>query len=142
QPDYNLSGDVVVPNDVGLAVAVDVARAGDQPAASRRHRARRATAREHSRAIHQPDHIIPGVSVAPKNVAPTVAIEVTGGDDGPAKRHRTNRAAADHGRAVDQPDHRFSGVAVAPENVALAIAIEIALADDAPDGRHRTKRAA
>src|SRR5262249_46829510 len=126
--------------DVGLAVAVNVAGAGDRPPAHRRHRANRATA-DHAREVHQPDHHLPRGLVVPKDVALTVAVEVTGADDGPVGRNGTGRAGAEDAE-VNLPDHPLPGGAVAQEDVVEAGTAEGALSHDRPGVRGRPKRAA
>src|SRR5262249_62143501 len=75
QPDHRLAGGAVAPEDVGKAVAVEVALADDRPRAS--HRTWR-TASDHEGAIHLPEHHEPAAAVAPQDVALEVAVEVVG----------------------------------------------------------------
>src|SRR5581483_3164899 len=138
-PDRDLAGRVVAPENVLLAVAVEVADAGDTPTRIRRHRGAAGghrVAGHDGRAIHGPDHER-AVAVAPEDVASGVAVEVAGAGDTPgcAGRHRNaahiDDAARQDGRAVHAPD-REQPVAVAPERVGGAVAGEIGDRGDVP----------
>src|SRR5262249_29413352 len=66
QPDHCLPSARVEPEDVALAIAVEVAGAGDRPWAW--HRTGRAAA-DHARAVEQPDQRLPGDGVVPEDIA-------------------------------------------------------------------------
>src|SRR5262249_2536875 len=80
------------------AISVRPSTALEQPIGPGR--ARRATGREHRRAVDQPDHHLPFVRVLPEDVAVAVRVEVAGFEDVPGAGRRTRQATADHVRAV------------------------------------------
>src|SRR5262249_44253654 len=88
------------------------------------HRTRRAAA-DDVRAIHQPDHHLPGGAVAPEDVGEAIGVEIALADDLPVAGHRPRRTAANDARAIDKPHHRLPGNGVAPEDVAPGISVEI-----------------
>ena len=136
EPDRDVAAGVA-PENVGLAVAVEVAGADDWPRWSGT--LPRPPADDDCRAVHQPDrHVAAGV--APENVAVAVAVEVAGSGDGPDRRHiaETCRSTETAGPFINQIATIAAGVA--PEPVGLAVAVEVALADDRPVGRHRAER--
>src|SRR6185295_15232483 len=114
----------VAPQDVALAVAVEVTGCDDLPVvvAARARRVRFADLRP---TVHEPDGH-GAVEVAPQDVALAVAVEVTRCEDLPgvvAARARRVRFA-DLRPTVHEPDgHRAVGVA--PQDVALAVAVEV-----------------
>src|SRR5262249_17555865 len=75
QPDHNLSGRGIVPEDVALAVAVEIAGSGDGKGAPRR--TGRAAA-DHRAAVQEPDNDLSGRGVVPEDVALAVAIKMAG----------------------------------------------------------------
>ena len=128
----------VLPQDVGLAVAVEVAGALDLPARPRIERADGTHGHGFMPSISQ----IAGVpSLLPQDVGLAVAVEVAGVLDLPA-RPRIERADGTHGHGVDavhQPDRRRA-VAALPQDVGLAVAVEVAGVLDLP-ARPRIERA-
>src|SRR5208282_251155 len=104
-PDRHVAGRVV-PENVGLAVAVEVAGADDRPAGGGRHGGDvRGGGVQDRGAVHQPDRHIAG-RVAPENVAHAVAVEVAGADDRPGGRHGgdVRRGGVQDRGAVHLPD--------------------------------------
>src|SRR5439155_26898623 len=71
-----LPGARVSPQDVGLAIAVEVADACDLPVQIG-HRAQIPLACEYLRAVHRVEVVLAGRSIAPQDVGPEVGVEVT-----------------------------------------------------------------
>ena len=73
QPDVDLAAGAVPPQDVGIAVAIEVADALNDPV---RGDVADATAARDRRPVHQPEIQLAGAAVPPQNVGFAVAIEV------------------------------------------------------------------
>src|SRR5208282_415348 len=131
QPDRHVAGRVA-PENVAIAVAVEVAGADDRPGAGRHGADVRGGGIQDRGAVHQPDRHVAG-RVVPEQVGPTVAVEVAGADDRPGGRHGgdVRRGGVQDRGAVHLPDRHVAG-RVVPENVGFAVAVEVALADDRP----------
>src|SRR5262249_30877200 len=67
QPEHDLPGRGVVPDDVAEAVAVEIAGADDEPGARRR--TGRAAGGQYRRAVHEPEHNLPRRGIVPEDVA-------------------------------------------------------------------------
>src|SRR2546425_1134380 len=119
----------VAPEDVALAVRIEVAGLDDVPVG--RH-SRVATTLRHADAVHQPHRDRTGVVVAPENVALAVTVEVAGADNDPIGGDGAGASALLEGEAIHQPDPDRAAGAVVPENVRHAVAVEVARADDLP----------
>ncbi len=104
----------VAPENVALAVAVEVAGLDDQPVGG--HRAE-GPGLCHDPAVHQPDRHV-AAAVAPEDVALAVAVEVAGSDDAPVGGHRGGETCGFDLHAVHEPDRHAAVTKVAPENVA------------------------
>src|SRR5258708_9457900 len=118
-----------MPENVALAVAVEIARLDDRPSCGRRAE----TDGQHElRAVHQPHGHI-AARVTPQDVALAVTVEVAGSGHGPGGGHISDprRIGIQDGGAVHFPDCTVAA-GVAPENVPLAIAVEVAGIDDGP----------
>ena len=76
QPDHGRAI-IVLPENVGVAIAVEVADAHGVPARSR---VRQSPGSNDAGAVHQPDHRC-AVTVLPENVGLAVAVEVAGPRD-------------------------------------------------------------
>src|SRR5712691_9394264 len=115
EPDRHVAAGVA-PQNVAVAVAVEVPGAGDRPGG-------RYVSDPHHlgdlRAVHQPDGHVAG-RVAPQNVALAIAVEVPGAGDRPGGRYISDPHRLGDLRAVHQP-HRHVAVRVMPEDVALAV---------------------
>src|SRR5579864_5478072 len=83
KPDRVIAGRVVVPQDVGLAVCVEVADPRDTPVKIR-HRGGSGTARDRS-PVHEPDRVIAGRAVVPQDVRLAVSVEVADPRDVPVE---------------------------------------------------------
>src|SRR5262249_25256382 len=79
EPDQQLPGGAVAPEEVDKAVAIEVALSDDRPGARRR---TRRPAADHAGAIRQPSHHLPTGRVVPDDVAQAVAVEVMGARGG------------------------------------------------------------
>src|SRR5262249_22806110 len=77
KPDHNLSAGHVAPEDVGIAITIEV------PGPVGRDKSLLRTAADHGSAIHKPDHNLSAGHVAPEDVGIAVAVEVAGPGDGP-----------------------------------------------------------
>src|SRR5213078_4508705 len=83
EPDRVLSGRAVAPQDVDLAVTVEVTRPGEVPVQVRE-RQDRGAARDGA-ADHEPDRVLTGALVVPQDVGLPVAVEITDPDDRPVR---------------------------------------------------------
>ena len=128
--DVVLAGADIPPQDVGFAVAIEVADSGDLPALVG-HLAEVALARLDGQSVHQVDVVVPGGAVPPQDVGLAVAVEIADPGDLPALvGHRADVALrADRGPGHDV-DVVFAGGRIAPQDVRVAIAVEV------PDARH------
>ena len=112
---------VVLPQDVGFAVAVEVARGLDVPAGTRVEGPDRADKRSVV-PIHQP-HRGRAVVVLPDDVGLAVAVEVAPGFDVPG-RPRVAKGTDERGvGAVHQPG-RGRAIVALPQNVGIAVAVQ------------------
>src|SRR5262249_23961270 len=146
QPDQRLPSGVVVPEDVGKPVAVEVADAHDLPVEC--HGRRRAAADyrladvlPRPAAPEHVDHYLPSFGVPPEDVAERITVEVAGAGDRPGacrpRRRRRGDALLDKAGSVvrvtvDQPHQYLAGGAVAPQDVVPSVAVEVALSNDLP----------
>jgi hypothetical protein len=126
------------PQDVRAGVAVEVGQARHLPgqgyAADAAHGAL-------GQAVHQPDHVGPGLPVAPQDIGLGVGVEVAHPGHLPDGRHPADAAQAGPRRAVHQPDHVGPGGRVAPQDVGMVVAVEVARAGDLPVGTGRADAA-
>src|ERR1700724_1652659 len=91
----------VLPQNVGVAVAVEVTDAGDAPARSRVRSNQRLA--ERGGAVHQPDCRL-AIGVLPQDVGIAVAVEVTRADHLPARsRIATDRRLVERRGPVHRP---------------------------------------
>src|SRR5712691_3670707 len=121
----------VAPQDVGLAVAVEVADSHNAPVEVG-HRVDGSVAQNRS-AVHEPDYVLAGRAVAPQDVGLAVPIEVADPRDAPVEICYPGECnVVRNGSAVHEPDYVFAGRAVAPQDVGLAVPIEVADPRDAP----------
>ncbi len=111
-----------MPENVSLAVAVEVAGADDRPRGAYVSDAHgpRGPGAVH---VHQPDRSI-AAAVAPQNVVLAVAVEVALSDERPRGGHGAERARRRDRSAIHQP-RRYVAAGVAPGNIALAVTVEI-----------------
>jgi hypothetical protein len=134
-PDIDLAA-VLTPENVAVAIAVEIVDALDVPIARDR-KAHDSALRLNLLAIHLPDIDLAAAVLTPENVAVAIAVEVTdaldvpiGGDWGVRDSAlRLNLLAIHH-----LPDIDLAAAVLTPENVAVAIAVEIADALDVPIG--------
>src|SRR5262249_15777825 len=142
QPDLRLVGVLVVPEDVRLAVIVEIARGDDAPGQADEGRID-AVLPQHGGTpgqaplAHEPDLGLAGLRVVPDDVAERVAVHVVGADDRVrrADERRTAVLVQDGRASLDaiaghQPDLHLAVLLVVPEDVGTAIAVEIPAADD------------
>src|SRR5688572_7581111 len=97
--DVVLSAGEITPEDIGSAVAVEVAYAHYPPVqiGDRTH----ISFPGDRRAVHQVHVVLAAGRIAPQDVGPAVAVEVAYADDPPVLvRNRTQITLADHRRAV------------------------------------------
>src|SRR5437773_4025971 len=132
QPDVVLAGRGVAPQDVGLAVAVEVA----DPlhlAGLVAHSVDR-TLRGDRETVHQVDVVLAGRGVAPQDIVLAVAVEVADPLHLPARGriHKVDGTLGGGAQPVHQPDVVLASRQVAPQDVGPAVAIEITDAGDGP----------
>ena len=123
----------VAQEDVGPAVAVDVADAGEAPVRVRRQAAQGAAAGGDAGAVHRVVAPAP-VLVAEQHVVPAVAAEVADAGEAPCGVRREVRRFAVAGQRPAAV-HRVAApasVLVAQEDVVPAVAVEVAEAAEAP----------
>src|SRR5882672_3732176 len=140
EPDYVLAGGAVAPQDVGLAVPVEVADPRDAPVEIP-YRTDNMPAQNRS-AVHEPDRDLAGGAVAPQDVGLAVPIEVADSRDAPVEiRCRSEVGSATRNRGViHEPDRVRAGYVVVPQDVGLAISVKVADPYDAPvEIRYRTE---
>src|SRR6266851_3806643 len=125
-----LAGRAVAPQDVGLAVTVEVADSRDTPVEIRNRSEHRAA--RNGGAVHEPDYVLTGRAVAPQDVGLAVSIKVTDSGNAPAEIHLGERGAARNRGGVHEPDRVLAGRAVVPQDVGLAVTVEVADPRDAP----------
>src|SRR6266480_7473517 len=132
QPDVVLAHRDVAPQDVGLAVAIEVADPLHLPrlVAQRVDRTRPGD-RE---TVHQVDVVLAGRGVAPQEVGLAVAVEVADPLHLPARGriHKVDGTLGSGAQPVHQPDVVLAGRGVPPQDVGLAVAVEITDAGDGP----------
>src|SRR5205823_8244809 len=126
QPDVILASRGVAPQDVGLAVAVEVTDPLHLPGlvAQRVDRTRPGD-RE---TVHQPDVVLAGRSIAPQDVGLAIAVEVADPLHLPARGriHEVDGTLGGDAQPVHQPAVILARRGVAPQNVGLAVAVEVA----------------
>src|SRR5918994_792170 len=119
----------MLPEDVGIAVTVGVADAGDLPAAAAVGQA----AGAHERAVlHLPHDDLAGAGIVPQDVVIAIAVEVAGALHLPAGRRVGQAARPNERPLLDLPSHHLAGRAVVPQDVAVAVAVEVAGPLDLP----------
>src|SRR6185295_6676399 len=123
-PDIDSAGGGIAPNNVALAVAVEVTGILDLPVG--RLRGDCALGGEGG-AIHLPDIDLAGGGVAPQDVALAIAVEIPGALDLPVGSPRSGHPRRGDGGAVHVPDIDFAGGVIAPQQVALQVAVEVAI---------------
>src|SRR6185369_269172 len=126
---------VVLPDDVVLAVAVEVAGADDVPAGRDHVPSVGVVAREPAVRLAEPLGER-SIVIAPEHVVPAVAIEVAGPGHMPARRNHVPGIGVVAGEApaavaLRQPFGEGAAV-VAPEDIVLAVPVEVAGADHVP----------
>src|SRR5207302_88281 len=128
QVDIVFASGAVSPQDVGPAIAVEIAHAGHLPG--------RVGLRTHGtlagdrRAVHQLDIVFASRAVSPQDVGLAIAVEVALAGHLPVLVGlRTHGTLAGDRRAVHQPDIVFASRAVSPQDVGPAIAVEIGARD-------------
>src|SRR5882672_6251384 len=132
EPDRVRAGCVVVPQDVGLAVPIEVADSRDAPVEIRC-RSEVGSATRNRGAVHEPDRVRAGYVVVPQDVGLAISVKVADPYDAPVEiRYRTEDGLAQNRGAVHEPDRDLAGGAVAPQDVGLAVSIEVADSRDAP----------
>src|SRR5882672_2957972 len=132
EPDYVLAGGAVAPQDVGLAVPVEVAVPRDAPVEIR-YRSEVGSAARNRGAVHEPDRVRAGCVVVPQDVGLAIPVKVADPYDAPVEvPYRTDNMPAQNRSAVHEPDRDLAGGAVAPQDVGLAVPIEVADSRDAP----------
>src|SRR6185437_14075151 len=125
-PDRRLAARVL-PQDVGMAVAVEVAGSDRVPAWPRNGAHRPAA--DDVAPVHLPDRDLAGASVLPQDVRMAVAIEVAGSDRLPAWPWiGSDHSAADDAGPVHLPD-RGLAVRVLKQDVGQGIGVEIPRSD-------------
>src|SRR5207302_2139363 len=126
-----LSGNRVPPQDVVLAVAVEVADSCHLPVLVG-HRAD-VSLPTYGGSVHEIDIVLASRDVAPQNIRPPIAVEVAGAGDGPAQvRYDTQVPFARHDRcAVHRVDVVLAGRSIAPQDVRAAVGGEIGSQRDA-----------
>src|SRR5207302_467099 len=120
QPNRSLTGRIALPQDVGLAIAVEIADALDMPFIT--HAAWSAEA-DPGRSVHQPDRGLTAV-VLKKDVGFAVAVEIPGALGVPGGIGRADIGAGENVRAVYQPDGCLTAV-VLKEDIGVAVAVEV-----------------
>src|SRR5579863_2724572 len=129
-PDRDLAA-YVLPQDVGKAVAVEVARSDRMPA--RPGIGAHGPAADHVRSVHLPDRGLPGARVLEQDVRVTVVVEVAGSDRLPARPGvDADRPAANHAGPVHFPDRALAAARILEQDVGMAVAVEIAGPDRVP----------
>src|SRR6185503_16562111 len=133
QPFLDRAAGALVPENVRLAVTVEVAGADHRPAG--RHGADIGGS-GNGAAVHL-QFLDRAVGVAQEDVGLAVTVEVAGAARRPARRNAVcdNRRGTDRA-AVHQPFLDRAAGALVPENVRLAVTVEVAGADHRPAGRH------
>src|SRR5688572_12525331 len=106
EPEVALARGRVLPEDVRLAVAVEIRSRGDRPL--QRDVAEAGVANLGS-AVHEPEVALARDGVLPENIGAAVAVEVGGRGDGPFDRHEAQTDFGFSGRAVHQADPAFTG---------------------------------
>jgi len=126
EPDVDLSGAAVLPQNVTRAVPIEIANPQNRPVG-------RKTVGNHALArnpgpVHEPDVNFPTGVVLPEDIGFAIVIEIANAHNVPTgrRRHRSRASLARDGQPVHQPDVDFAGGTVLPQNIGFAIAIEIA----------------
>src|SRR5580704_8614124 len=122
QPSFVNFATVVPPQDVGLAVGIEVANPSNVPVVA--DRAGRAST-DHLGPVHKQDVDFTG-GVPPQDVGLAVTVEVANPGNLPIVADNAERAGTDHLSPVHQQDVDFARD-VAPQDVGLAVAVEIGL---------------
>src|SRR5258708_8294581 len=115
-----------MPEDVGLAVLVEVAAPCNAPVEVGPCAEDRLA--QNRGAVHDPDRDPAGHAVAPQDVGLAVPVEVAEPRNAPVEiRYRGEVGGAARNRgAVHEPDRVRAGRAVMPQDVGLAIPVEVA----------------
>src|SRR5512132_2719080 len=132
-PDIDLAAAVLTPENVAVAIAVEIVDALDVPIASDRS-VRDSALRVNLLAIHLPDIDLVAAVLTPENVAVAIAIEVTDALDVPIGGDRSVRDSALRLNllAIHLPDIDLPAAVLTPENDAVATAIEATDSMDVP----------
>src|SRR5579872_2466452 len=139
--DLDVAAAAVAPEDVSLAVAVEVADALNAPAGGDDPDILAGEAGEPGAGVGQVEFHI-AVDVAPEDVGLAVVVEIADLLDRPAGRDHAEvlaREASEPGAGVGEVELNVA-VAVAPEDVGLAVAVEVADLLDRPAVADEPKR--
>ena len=143
EPELGLVGRTVVPDNIGVSGAIQVAgsdgapRRADQCSGAIFVNHRRATC--NALAAHEPDLSLVARAVVPDDLGASGGIHAADSDDAPGRAHQCGGTIlVHHGRptrnafAVHEPDLRFVGRTVVPDDRGASGDVHIACSDDAP----------
>ena len=144
QPVRDLTGDLILPDEIGLAVTIEITAADDLPVRVNAQAVIQITAARLSHSVHQPVRELTGGLILPDDIGFAVAVEITDADDFPVRvnglrRYSENRRWTDVS-SVHQPVRELTGGLILPDEIGFAVSVEIADADDLPvrvNGRRR-----